>query len=112
MHANEVLRTLWASGIRLALTDDGKLHAWPSERLKDYHREQIRKNRQQIVEFLNEAHQKAQELTELAMLACEYWGDGAEARSEMMDQLREVPPHLTDDLIQHFTKQYPRKEST
>jgi len=48
-----------------------------------------------------------EELIQAAMRACDHWGDSDEARQEMKRQCLEVPPHLREELREHFEHNYP-----
>ena len=41
-------------------------------------------------------------LLEAAMRRCDQFNDGDKAREEMREQVLEVPPHLRQDLLDHF----------
>lgn len=47
------------------------------------------------------------DLFDAAKRACVHWNDTPAAREEMARQCREVPPHLREDLIEHFQSAYP-----
>ena len=46
--------------------------------------------------------QLALDLIEAAMKVCDRHGDGESARAEMRQQCMELPPHLQQDLLDHF----------
>ncbi len=45
-------------------------------------------------------------LIQAAMLACDFWGDGAEARESMRQQCQTVPAHQRRDLTEYFIGKY------
>jgi hypothetical protein len=42
------------------------------------------------------------ELMAAAMRRCDAFNDGEQARQEMREQVLEIPPHLRQDLLDHF----------
>lgn len=46
--------------------------------------------------------QLASDLIEAAMKVCDKHGDGEAARADMRQQCMELPPHLQQDLLEHF----------
>ena len=48
------------------------------------------------------------ELIKAAMLACDYWGDNPADRDLMRLECLATPAHLQIDLLNHFSKNYPK----
>ncbi len=46
------------------------------------------------------------ELLDAAMLVCDHWQDGPEARDRMRQDVIQTPPHLRADLLAHFQRAY------
>ena len=47
------------------------------------------------------------ELSDAAMRACDFHGDGADARGQMHQDCFNTPPHLRADLLEHFRQTCP-----
>lgn len=107
MVPESIIRHLWATGVRLELTSDGRLFAKPSELMTDELRCLCRENKAELIEFLQHAECTAQVVIEAAMHACDAWGDGQVAREQMRQAVLETPHHLRDDLLAHFKCAYP-----
>lgn len=105
MEAAEILRHLFAAGVRLGLRGD-RLSAWPATNLNDELRALIRANKPALVIYLAEAHQTSAELIDAAMRACDFHGDGPQAREQMQRDCINTPPHLLADLRDYFNQTY------
>ena len=46
--------------------------------------------------------QLSRDLIDAAMKVCDQYGDDESARTDMCQQCRELPPHLQQDLLNHF----------
>ncbi len=46
------------------------------------------------------------ELLEAARRVCDFWGDSQAARAEMFADIKAAPPHLHQDLLEHFLSAY------
>jgi LmbE family N-acetylglucosaminyl deacetylase len=108
MTPEQILRHLFAAGVRLDLRGD-RLCAWPATSLNDELRALIRSNKPALVIYLVEAHQTDADLIEAAMRACDFNGDGLHAREQMQRDCLETPPHLRADLRDYFNQSYRAK---
>lgn len=108
MEAIEILRRLFAVGVRLELRGD-RLRAWPATSLDDQLRALIRSNKPALVVYLAEAHKTSAELIEVALRACDFYDDSPEARDQMQRECINTPPHLLADLRDYFNQTYGNK---
>jgi hypothetical protein len=46
------------------------------------------------------------QLIEVAMRACDQWGDSAQARAEMVADIKATPQRLRQNLLEHFLVAY------
>ncbi len=46
------------------------------------------------------------ELLDAAMRCCDYWGDSAERRQEMVQDITAMPPEDWPDLLKYFRELY------
>lgn len=46
-------------------------------------------------------------LISAAMRACDFWGDGEEARQAMRQDVLSYPPAMRPELLDYFNRQYP-----
>ncbi len=96
-----------AHGAGVTLTAEGeRLLASPAGRLSDELRTEIKAHKPELVQFLLDAHATTTALIEAAMRACDHHGDGEQARLEMRRDCLNTPPHLQQDLLDHFDKTY------
>lgn len=56
------------------------------------------------------AHRVTADLIHAAMLACDHFGDGPEAREQMRADCLATPPHLQAELLSHFKQTYPESK--
>lgn len=108
MDATLILRRLFAAGVRLDLKGDG-LSAWPASSLNDELRALIRGHKPELIAYLTEAHRTTAELIEASMRACDFHGDGLQAREQMQRDCLDTPPHLRADLRDYFNQTYRAK---
>ncbi|MDZ4290737.1 MAG: hypothetical protein U1C47_02305 [Hydrogenophaga sp.] len=106
--APSILRQLCAAGVRLEMKGD-RLSASPATHLNDELRDLIRRHKNQLMDYLVEAHQSASALIDAAMRSCDHWGDSQTAREEMRQDVIQTPPHLRADLLEHFRQSYPKE---
>lgn len=105
MDAEALFRKLGASGIRLQLDGDDLL-VRSAQPLDQELREAIRDQKPALIEFLNAAHETAEQLLAAAMLACDHHGDSEDARAQMVRECLATPPELQRDLMEHFVQAY------
>ncbi len=107
MEASTTYRLLTEAGIHLR-TDGSTLTATPANMLSDELRTLIRANKPELIALLNDASKTSATLIEAAMLACDRYSDGDAARAQMCREVEATPPHLREDLLQHFRQVYGR----
>jgi len=108
MPAADIFRRLHEAGVRLEMQGE-RLSASPASRLTDELRTLIRSNKPALVVYLDQAHQTTAQLIEAAMQACDFHADGPEAREQMRQACIDTPPHLREDLCDHFKNTYEKK---
>lgn len=108
MTPETITRRLWAAGLRLELTEDGRLFARPADRLTDEMRGLCREHKAELIDFMQQAEATATALIEAAMRACDAWNDTDQAREQMRRECLETPPHLRADLLDQLRHTYPK----
>jgi hypothetical protein len=111
MNPVAIMRCLWAAGVHLELTQDGRLFAKPADRMTGELRALCRDHKADLISFLVDAETTTKALIDTAMGACDAWGDGPEARHQMHRDCLETPPHLRADLLDHLRKSYPKDQA-
>ena len=107
MTVDALLQELLQAGIEPALTPDGHNITVPAGRLTDSQRASIRQFKFELIERLQESARLTTELLAAAMRACDHWGDNAEAREQMRQDVMGTPAHQRADLLQYLRSQYP-----
>lgn len=103
MDADKILSLLWGHGFHVSLTRDNGLKVSPSSTLPPNLRELLRANKTEIVKLLTECRATTATLIEAAMRVCDHYGDSEAAREDMRQDVLATPPHLQQDLLDHFT---------
>lgn len=106
MTAQTILADLLAHGIELECTPDGRNLAVPAGALTPQQRAQVLKHKAELIRLVQESSSLTHQLLLAAMRACDYHGDGPEAREQMRQDCLNTPPHLRADLLAHFRKTY------
>lgn len=106
MTAQTVIADLSAYGITPRLTPDGQHLAFPSGRLTPEQRDLVLAHKAELIAFLIDARATTARLIEVAMHACDFYGDGEAARELMRLDCIDTPAHLQPDLMTHFTRAY------
>lgn len=102
MNPHEILIALWQQGILVRLVPDGASLAVPAGRLTHDQRELVLAHKPALIGLLVEAHSTTVALIEAAMRRCDEFNDGEAARTEMRRDCLALPPHLQNDLLEHF----------
>ncbi|SDM22701.1 hypothetical protein SAMN05428957_103281 [Oryzisolibacter propanilivorax] len=108
MTPDALLRDLLQAGIEPGLTPDGENITVPAGRLTDTQRAAIRQFKRELIERLQESARLTTELLAASMRACDHWGDSAEAREQMRQDVLATPHHLRADLLEHLQREYGR----
>lgn len=110
MNAQTILADLLAHGIELECTADGRNLTVPAGSLTPQQRAQVLKHKAELIRMVQESSRITHQLLWAAMVACDYHGDGPEAREQMRQDCLNTPPHLRADLLEHFRSTYPKKK--
>lgn len=106
MTAAAIVSDLWSTGTSIRLTEDGLSLAVPAGKLTPAQRERIREHKPELVAFLHAAQETTDQLLAAAMLACEHYKDGPQARQDMRQQCLEVPLDQRAGLRDYFLGKY------
>lgn len=120
MTASHILEEVSKAGLTLRLTASGGINARPVDRLTPALRELLKAHKANLAAALSQqaplkrkAPQVAaigdeldSKLLEAAMRCCDYWNDGAEARAQMVAEIRATPQHHRQALLEHFQEWY------
>ncbi|APW47032.1 hypothetical protein [Rhodoferax antarcticus] len=100
----EMLADLFHDDIDVRLADDGLnvVVSAPTGKLTDHHRRLVRGSKPELIGFLLDVERTTALLIAAAMRCCDRHGDGAQARDDMRQQCKDTPPHLRQDLLDHF----------
>lgn len=104
MTPQELFAKLVADGVRLKLSGDGANLVVPAGSLSADQRAMVLSHKADILALLVEARKTAAWLIEAAMKACDMHNDSEAARQEMRQDCLRLPPHLRQDLLDHFTE--------
>lgn len=102
MKPQDILIALWADGILVRLTPDGKNLTVPAGRLTPGQRDLVLTHKPELIAFLVAAHTTTTALIEAALRRCDQFNDGPPAREQMRQDCLALPPHLQADLLEHF----------
>ncbi|APW46919.1 hypothetical protein [Rhodoferax antarcticus] len=102
MTPHAILNELWRAGISIQLSDDGQNLVAPAGRLTPANRELVKTHRTELIALMLQARESTALLIAAAMRCCDRHGDGAQARDDMRQQCKDTPPHLRQDLLDHF----------
>jgi len=116
MTVGHVLEEVSKAGLTLRLTTAGSINARPVDRLTPALRELLKAHKADLAAALSQQaplERKAPQvasagdeldsrLLEAAMRCCDYWNDGAEARAQMVAEIRATPQHHRQELLEHF----------
>lgn len=105
MEALRVLSLATRKGVRVYLAE-GRLMAAPGSMVDDELRAALKRNKEAVTDFLAATQATLRKVLVLADMACERFGDGAEAKTAMVQACLSTPPELLDDLLIHFRSAY------
>jgi len=109
MTAATLIRQAGSAGVSLRL-DQGKIKASGDPAALAGLVPQLREHRQELIEFLTDAHETTVRLLAAAMRACDHHNDSQAARDEMRADCLNTPLYLRADLLDHFTTAYPKDQ--
>lgn len=102
MTPEAILADLIQCGIEPAVTPDGTGIEVPAGRLTDTQRAAIKAHKSELIAAIMESARVTAQLLEAAMRRCDEFNDSDKARQDMREQVLETPPHLRQDLLDHF----------
>jgi hypothetical protein len=82
---------------------------WHAVTLSPAQRALVLANKPDLVAFLLDTRKTIQQLLAAAMRACAYHYDVEPALAKMRQDCMDTPPHLRNDLLQHFNETYLQK---
>jgi len=97
-----ILADLIQSGIDPSLTPDKTGIVVPAGRLTDGQRAAVLGHKAALIACILESARVTQQLLEAAMRRCDQFNDSEKARIDMREQVLATPPHLRQDLLEHF----------
>ena len=120
MTVSHVLEEVSKAGLTLRLTTAESINARPLDRLTPALRELLNAHKADLAAALSQQaplERKAPQvaaacddldskLLEAAMRCCDYWNDGAEARAQMVAEIRATSRHHRQELLEHFQAWY------
>lgn len=102
-----IFDALCDAGLDVSLAPDGGLSVKPASCLTQELRDLIRGNKAVLVDRLLEAQNLTARLIAAALRRCDEFNDSEAAREEMRQDCLATPPHLRQDLLDHFTGKRP-----
>jgi hypothetical protein len=103
MSAFSIIQDLKAQGVWLKLSADGANLVVPAGSLSPEQRALVLSHKAEVLEFLVDARKTTTALVKAAMQVCARHNDSDAAREEMRQDVLGTPPHLQQDLLDHFT---------
>ena len=100
----ELCRMVHDAGMRVRLEGDSLLIR-RAELLTPELRSLLKVNKPALVDFLRQCHDTAAEVVREALLICDEYGDGPQARADMERDCQDTAPHLLPDLLDHLQTQ-------
>ena len=102
MTPETILADLLASGIEPSVTTDKTGIVVPAGKLTEAQRAAVLGHKPALIACILESARVTALLLEAAMRRCDQFNDGDKARQDMREQVLETPPHLRQDLLDHF----------
>ena len=102
MTPETILADLLASGIEPSVTPDQTGIVVPAGKLSPSQRAAVLTHKPDLIAYLLEPSRITVQLLEAAMRRCDQFNDSDKARQDMREQILETPPHLRQDLLDHF----------
>ena len=111
MTPETILADLLASGIEPGVTPDHTGIVVPAGKLTPAQRAAVLAHKPDLIAYLLESSRITVQLLESAMRRCDRFNDSEKARQDMREQVLETPPHLRQDLLEHFLGKPPKHPS-
>ena len=108
MTPETILADLLASGIEPSVTPDKTGIVVPAGKLTEAQRAAVLGHKPALIECILESARVTKQLLEAAMRRCDQFNDSEKARQDMRKQVLETPPHLRQDLLEHFLGKQPQ----
>ena len=108
MTPETILADLLACGIEPSVTPDKTGIVVPAGKLTEAQRAAVLGHKPALIECILESARVTKQLLEAAMRRCDQFNDSEKARQAMRKQVLETPPHLRQDLLEHFLGKQPQ----
>jgi hypothetical protein len=102
MTPEAILADLIQCGIEPSVTPDKTGIVVPAGKLTEAQRAAVLGHKKELIAYLVESSRITARLLEAAMRRCDQFNDSDKARQDMREQILETPPHLRQDLLDHF----------
>ena len=102
MTPEAILADLIQCGIEPSVTPDKTGIVVPAGKLTDAQRAAVLGHKPALIACILESARITAQLLEAAMRRCDQFNDNEKARQDMREQVLETPPHLRQDLLDHF----------
>ena len=102
MTPETILADLIQCGIEPSVTPDKTGIVVPAGKLTEAQRAAVLGHKPALIACILESARVTALLLEAAMRRCDQFNDGDKARQDMREQVLETPPHLRQDLLDHF----------
>jgi hypothetical protein len=102
MTPETILADLLESGIELGVTPDNTGILVPAGKLSPGQRAAVLAHKLDLISYLLESMSIKAQLLDAALQRCEEFKDIEKHRQDMREQILETPPHLRQDLLEHF----------
>ena len=108
MTPETILADLIQCGIEPSVTPDKTGIVVPAGKLTEAQRAAILGHKPALIACILESARVTAQLLEVAMRRCDQFNDSEKARQDMRKQVLETPPHLRQDLLEHFLGKQPQ----
>jgi hypothetical protein len=102
MTPEAILADLLESGIHPSLTDDKTGIVVPAGKITPGQRQAVLAHKAELIAYLIESSRLTARLMVAAMRRCDDFNDSEQARQAMRQDVLGTPPHLRQDLLDHF----------
>ena len=102
MTPEAILADLIQCGIEPSVTPDKTGIVVPAGKLTEAQRAAVLGHKPALIACILESARITAQLLEAAMRRCDQFNDSDKARQDMREQVLETPPHLRQDLLEHF----------
>lgn len=102
MSPDAILADLLLCGIDPVVTPDLSGIVVPAGKLTPGQRAAVVAHKAELIARLVASADLTSRLLNVAMRRCDHFNDSEQARQQMREQVLEIPPHLRQDLLDHF----------